>query len=206
MKPKVLVACEYSGTVRDAFASIGWEAWSCDLLPSETPGRHIQGDVSELLSERWDLIVAHPPCTYLCASGMHWTARGLRDPQLTEDAVAFVKQILESPCKHIAVENPVGILSTRIRKPDGYIQPWQFGHPESKKTGLWLKELPMLRSTEVLPKPAPGVWENQTPSGQNKLSRTKDRWAKRSRTYPGIAKAMAEQWGAHVLQSKGAGK
>lgn len=194
MKPRVLVACEYSGRVRDAFIAQGCEAVSCDLLPSEVPGPHFQGDVFDLFDQHWDLMVAFPPCTYLCSSGMHWTTRGLRDPQLTEDALAFVQQLLDAPIDRIALENPVGAISTRIRKPDCRIQPWQFGHPEQKQTCLWLKKLPVLSPTCVLEKPASGYWDNQTPSGQNRLGPSKDRWKERSRTYQGVADAMATQW------------
>ena len=130
----VLVACEYSGAVRDAFARLGHDAWSCDLLASESKGNHIQGDVCEVLREQWawDLIIAFPPCTYLCASGMHWTTRGLRDPQLTEDALALVRTILGADCPRIAIENPIGCISSRIRKPNQIIQPWQFGPQKAK--------------------------------------------------------------------------
>ena len=188
------MACEYSGRVRDAFIAAGCDALSCDLLPSDTPGPHHQGDVRDLLTEQWDLMVAFPPCTYLCLSGMHWTTRGLRDPQLTEDALAFVQLLLDAPIPHIALENPVGIISKRIRKPDCIIHPWQFGQPEAKRTCLWLKGLPVLQPTNVLDKPASGRWDNQTPSGQNKLAPSKDRWKERSKTYQGIADAMAIQW------------
>ena len=139
---KVLIACEYSGRVRNEFAKIGWDAWSCDILPSDTTGKHHQGDLREILDQEWDMLIAFPPCTYLSVSGMHWTVRGLRDPKLTEDALDFVRLILNSPVKHIALENPVGCISTRIRKPDQIIQPWQSGHAESKSTRLWLKNLP----------------------------------------------------------------
>lgn len=192
--PRVLVACEYSGRVRDVFLKAGCEATSCDLLPSDAPGPHYQGDVRDLLDDGWDLMVAFPPCTYLCLSGMHWTTRGLRDPQLTEDALEFVQLLLEAPIPRIALENPVGIISKRIRKPDCIIQPWQFGHPEAKRTCLWLKGLPVLEPTNVLEKPASGRWTNQTTSGQNKLAPSKDRWKERSKTYQGIADAMAIQW------------
>ena len=188
------MACENSGRVRDAFIQAGCEATSCDLLPSDAPGPHYQGDVRDLLDDGWDLMVAFPPCTYLCLSGMHWTTRGLRDPQLTEDALEFVQLLLEAPIPRIALENPVGIISKRIRKPDCIIQPWQFGHPEAKRTCLWLKGLPVLEPTNVLEKPASGRWENQTTSGQNKLAPSKDRWKERSKTYQGIADAMAIQW------------
>ena len=193
--PRLLVACEYSGRVRDAFAAKGWDAWSCDLLPTEAPGNHHEGPVEDLLEQHWDLMIAHPPCTYLCSSGMHWTTRGKRDPQLTEDALDFVRLLLNAPVPCIALENPVGCISTRIRKPDQIIQPWQYGHAESKKTCLWLKGLPLLQPTDVLPLPANGVWSNQTPSGQNRLAPGPDRWKERSKTYNGIAIAMANQWG-----------
>ena len=194
--PSLLVACEYSGRVRDAFTAKGWDAWSCDLLPSEREsGHHYQGPVEDLLNQHWDMLIAFPPCTYLCSSGMHWTTRGKRDPQLTEDALAFVRLLLEAPVERIALENPVGCISTRIRKPDQIIQPWQFGHDASKKTCLWLKNLPPLQPTDVLPIPATGVWGNQTPSGQNRLAPGPDRWKERSKTYEGIANAMAAQWG-----------
>lgn len=188
--------------MRDAFASLGYDSWSCDMLPSETAGNHYQGDVRELLSQQWDIIIAFPPCTYLCSSGMHWTVRGLRDPKLTEDALDFVRCLLGADCKHIALENPVGAISTRIRKPDCIIHPWQFGHPESKTTCLWLKNLPALVPTNVLQKPSSGRWENQCASGQNKLAPSPDRWKERSKTYPGIASAMAAQWSAFVLDSR----
>jgi len=195
MNKKVLIACEYSGAVRDAFARLGHDAWSCDLMPSESQGNHLTGDVRPLLKVRWDLIIAFPPCTYLCSSGMHWTVRGLRDPQLTEDALDLVRTLMNADCPRIALENPIGCISSRIRKPDHKIQPWQFGHPESKTTCLWLKNLPPLIPTNILTKPPSGRWENQTPSGQNKLGPSKDRWKIRSKTYQGIADAMAAQWG-----------
>ncbi len=141
------------------------------------------------------MLIAFPPCTYLAASGMHWTTRGIRDPQLTEDALNFVQMLLNAPVKYIALENPVGCISSRIRKPDQYIHPWQFGHQESKKTCLWLKNLPKLKPTNVVQKPESGVWLNQTPSGQNKLGPSTTRAKQRSLTYTGIAQAMADQWG-----------
>jgi len=194
--PRLLVACEYSGVVRDAFADRGWDAWSCDLLPTERESpKHYQGSVEDILGDPWDMLIAFPPCTYLCASGMHWTTRGKRDPQLTEDALAFVRLLLNAPIPRIALENPIGAISSRIRKPNQIIQPWQFGHNASKKTCLWLKNLPCLTPTDVLALPESGVWANQTPSGQNKLGPSADRWKERSKTYPGIAAAMAAQWG-----------
>ena len=196
---KVLVACESSGTVRDAFIRAGHYAASCDLLPSESPlGDHYQCDAKEILDHGWDLLIAHPPCTYLSVSGMHWTTRGLRDPKLTEDALHFVKLFMDAPIKRIAIENPVSIISSRIRKPDQTIQPYQFGHDASKKTCLWLKNLPPLQPTEFIePRMIDGKprWSNQTDSGQNKLAPSKDRWKMRSKTYEGIANAMAKQWG-----------
>lgn len=195
---KVLVACEYSGAVRDAFIAKGHEAMSCDLLPTDRPGPHYQGDVKDILYDGWDLMIAHPPCTYLSVSGMHWTRRGLRDPQLTEDALDFVKLLLEAPIERIALENPVSVISSRIRKPDQIINPWQFGHDASKKTCLWLKNLSHLVPTQIIePRIIDGKkrWGNQTDSGQNRLAPSEDRWKIRSETYKGIAEAMAAQWG-----------
>lgn len=218
----VLIACEYSGRVRDAFAARGHHAVSCDLLPTDVAGRHHFGDVIDVLYGGWDLLIAHPPCTYLAVSGMHWTTRGLRDPQLTEDALDFVRLFMNAPIKRIAIENPRSVISTRIRPPDQKIHPHQFGHDASKDTWLWLKNLSPLALDpakqvaprwvccgSVLPdsvgrygcpnclgekKPLPR-WANQTDSGQNKLTPSKDRWKDRSATYRGIADAMAEQWG-----------
>ncbi len=195
---KVLVACEYSGTVRDAFIKRGHKAWSCDLLDTDTPGNHIKGDVRDTFHLGWDLMIAFPPCTYLCSSGLHWNKRRPERAAQTEDALKFVQMLMKAPVPMIALENPIGCISSRIRKPDQIIQPWQFGHPESKSTCLWLKGLPLLKPTNVLQKPnggGGGRWENQTPSGQNKLGPSADRWKIRSKTYQGIADAMAEQWG-----------
>ena len=197
----MLVACEYSGTVRDAFAAKGHEAWSCDILPSESQGNHYQCDVRDVLGKGWDLMVAHPPCTYLSVSGMHWTRRGLRDPALTEEALEFVKTLMAAPIHRIAVENPISVISSRIRKPDQIVNPFQFGHDASKKTCLWLKNLPPLRPTAyVEPRMVNGKprWGNQTDSGQNKLGPSDDRWKERSKTYQGIAEAMARQWGMNA--------
>lgn len=195
---RVLVACEYSGVVRDAFLNAGHYAMSCDLLPCESTasGDHYQGDVRDILDHDWDLMIAHPPCTYLSVSGMHWTTRGLRDPQLTEDALDFVRLLMNAPIPRIAIENPVSVINSRIRKPDQIIQPWWFGHDASKKTCLWLKNLPLLKPTDMLPGDAKTRRANQTASGQNKLPPSKDRWKIRSATYAGIATAMATQWGA----------
>jgi site-specific DNA-cytosine methylase len=189
---KVLIACEYSGTVRDAFISRGHNAISCDLLPTDCPRPHYQGDVRDILDDGFDLMVAHPPCTHLAVSGARW----FKDKQQEQaEALDFVRLLLNAPIERIALENPVSIISSRIRKPNQIVQPWQFGHPEAKATCLWLKNLPPLKPTEVLEKPASGYWQNQTPSGQNKLGPSKDRWKIRSATYQGIAQAMAEQWG-----------
>jgi hypothetical protein len=195
---KVLVACEYSATVRDAFLAESHDAISCDLLPSESAGPHYQGDVRDILHDGWDLMIAHPPCTYLAVSGMHWTTRGLRDPRLTEDALNFVQVLMEAPIRRICVENPVSVISSRFRKPDQVVQPWQFGHDASKKTCLWLIGLPHLEPTQIIePRFVAGKkrWANQTDSGQNRLGPSDARWKLRSKTYSGIAKAMAKQWG-----------
>jgi hypothetical protein len=197
---KVLVACEFSAIVRDAFRARGHDAWSCDLLPTKgDPDYHYQCDVRGVLNDGWDLLIAHPSCTYLSVSGMHWTTRGLRDPQLTEDALDFVRLLFAAPIKRKCLENPVSIISSRIRKPDQIIQPNQFGHDASKKTCLWLENLPLLVPTQhVPPRMVNGKmrWANQTDSGQNRLPPSADRWALRSETYSGIAAAMANQWGS----------
>lgn len=253
---KVLIACEYSGTVRDAFIRQGHYAMSCDLLPTDAPGPHYQGDVRDILNDGWDLMIAHPPCTYLCSSGLHWNKRRPERVAQTEEALQFVQLLLDANIPKIALENPIGCISTRIKKQDQVIQPWQFGDNASKKTALWLKGLPKLKVNlaDVVPpagwervmaaiemeecpqcgepycyrhdehygdcacvgpheeeammrcidgvifgcrlNPAPRpVWANQTPSGQNKLGPSEDRWKIRSQTYQGIANAMAKQWG-----------
>lgn len=179
---RVLAACEFSGRVRDAFAAKGHDAWSCDLLPSDTPGQHIQGDVLDHLTG-WGLIVAFPPCTHLCVSGARWWG-SKRDEQA--QAIAFVAAIAKAPCPRIAIENPVGILSSVWRKPDQIIQPWQFGHGETKATCLWLKGLPLLQPSCVV-----GGRENRV----HRMPPSPDRWRKRSLTFSGIAEAMADQWG-----------
>ena len=251
---KVLIACEFSGTVRNAFRRRGHDAWSCDLFPADDSSEfHIQGDCREHLAG-WDLIVMHPPCQFLCSSGLHWNKRTPGRSEKTDEALAFVRELMDAPCKSWALENPVGCIGTQIRPYDQLIQPWMFGHNASKKTCLWLKGLPALQETKIVPPqgwsnvtyamhlgkcelclepwcddcgdhysecncvgpqqdgvlykkidgvqfgcsrkvPPKPVWENQTPSGQNKLGPSKDRWKLRSKTYEGIAEAMAEQWG-----------
>ena len=257
-KLRVLVACEYSGTVRDAFNALGHEAMSCDLLPTDKRGHHYEGDVRDVLEgwmpvsfladclggdgdgelgdecsvcgsdyrscpcpgptqdgmefivqddtlfarpehrPHWDLMIAHPPCTYLSVSGIHWNNRG-RGWNNTDMALEFVRMLMaQSQIPRIALENPVSIISSRIRKPDQIIQPWQFGHDASKSTCLWLKGLPPLQPTRIIePRVLDGKkrWANQTDGGQNKLGPSEDRWKIRSTTYDGIAAAMAVQWG-----------
>lgn len=184
---RVLVACEFSGVVRDAFGALGHDAWSCDLLPTEKPGQHIKGDVLRVLHDGWDIMIAHPPCTHLAVSG----ARYFRNKFVQQEyALEFVRRLLDAPIPHIALENPVSIISTRIRKPDQIIQPWQFGHEETKKTCLWLKNLPKLVPTKIMKIRN----RNLTPTGQNKIGPRPDRWKIRSTTYQGVADAMAEQW------------
>lgn len=182
---KVLVACEFSGTVRDAFARQGHDAWSCDLLETERPGQHIIADVREVLDQGWDLMIAHPPCTHLAVSGArHFAAK--RASGVQDEALEFVRVLLDAPIDRIALENPISIISSRIRKPDQIIQPWQYGHGETKATCLWLKNLPLLTPTEIVEGRKPRVlMEPKSP----------DRWKNRSRTLTGIAQAMAEQWG-----------
>lgn len=190
---RVLVACESSGVVRESFRARGHDAWSCDLLGTEVPGNHVKGDVREILGHGWDLVVAHPPCDHLSVSGARWFKEKRADGR-QQAAVEFFMLFTRLGCRW-AIENPVGIMSTLYRKPDQVIQPWQFGHPEAKATCLWLNGLPLLEPTKVLEKPACGHWDNQTPSGQNRLGPSPDRARLRARTYQGIARAMAEQWG-----------
>lgn len=190
---RVLVACEFSGIVRDAFKAQGHDAWSCDLLPSERPGNHYQQDVLSggLLAEGWNLMVAHPPCTHLATSGARWFKNKVVEQQ---EALEFVRALLAAPIPRIALENPKSIISTRIRKPNQYLYPWQYGHEEQKTICLWLKALPTLRPTEMVAPEYRGG--NLTPSGQNRLGPSSHRWKDRSRTYQGVADAMAAQWGS----------
>lgn len=198
---KILIGCEYSGAVRDAFISLGHDAMSCDFLPTESPGPHYQGNVFDIIGNGWDIGIFHPPCTYMASSGLHWNKKDPTRQKKTEESLEFVRMLLGCGIRHIALENPIGCISTRIRKPNQIIQPWQFGHPESKATCLWLENLPPLVPTNVLSKPIGGRWENQTPSGQNNLGPSKDRWKIRSRTYKGIADAMARQWSDFVQKN-----
>ena len=196
---RVLVACEFSGVVRRAFRERGHDAWSCDLLPAEDGALwHLQHDVLTQLkrgrAENWDLMIAFPPCTHIAVSGARYFAEKRTDGR-QQAAIDFFMALANAPIPRIAIENPVGIMSTKWRRPDQTIQPWQFGHPESKTTCLWLKNLPPLKRTNVLPLPKSGRWSNQTPSGQNKLGPSPERAQNRGRTYEGIAKAMASQWG-----------
>lgn len=200
---RVLVACEFSGIVRDAFIVEGHDAWSCDLLPSERPGPHYQMDVRDLLAPpqyghdltpppenrdtvypAFELMIAHPPCTHLAVSGARWFKYKQKEQA---EALDFIRFLLDAPIPRIALENPVGVISTKIRKPDQYVQPWMFGHGETKKTGLWLKNLPLLEPTNIVEGREGRVWK-ETPGP--------DRWKNRSRTYTGIAQAMASQWGS----------
>lgn len=197
---RVLVACEVSGKVRDAFIRAGHDAMSCDLVRSDRPGPHHVGDVREILYDGWDLLIAFPPCTYLCFSGIHWENRRPERRQHRVAAIEFVRLLLNAPIEHIAVENPVGVISREIRPPDQIIQPYLFGHDASKKTCLWLKNLPKLKPTNPIPPnywAAHGHprWSNQTTCGRNGMgSSVPNRSKKRSETYDGIAEAMAQQW------------
>lgn len=202
---KILIACEYSGVVRDAFIRQGHQAISCDLLPTESEGPHYQGDLFDILDEDWDMIIAFPPCTYLCSSGLHWNKRRPKREEKTKQAFEFVMKIANANCERIAIENPIGCISTKWRKPDQIIQPYHFGEDASKATCLWLKNLLPLKSTKyVEPRIVNGKkrWSNQTNSGQNKLTPSKDRSKIRSKTYPGIAEAMADQWSKESIQMK----
>lgn len=184
---KILIACEFSGTVRDAFLSKGHDAISCDLLPTEVPGPHYQGDVFDIIGEGWDLMIAHPPCTHLAVSGARWFKH---KQQEQAEALDFVRALLAAPIPRIALENPVSVISTRVRKPDQIIQPWMFGHGETKKTCLWLKGLPPLEPTDIVEGRDNRI--HRAPPGP-------DRWKERSRTYLGIARAMAAQWAPSLV-------
>jgi len=181
----ILIACEFSGIVREAFRKKGHDVWSCDLLPTEIPGNHYQGDVLEILNEGWDMMIAHPPCTHLAVSGARYFEQKRKDGR-QQKGIDFFMAMINAPIEKIAIENPIGIMSRIYRKPDQIIQPWMFGHGETKATCLWLKNLPKLTYTDIVEGRDGKVWK--MPPGP-------DRWKERSRTYQGIANAMAEQWG-----------
>ncbi len=185
---KILIACEFSGIVREAFNARGFDATSCDLLPTEILGKHYQGDVFDIIHNGFDLMIAHPPCTHLAVSGARWFKDKLKEQQ---EALEFVRKLLSAPIKHIALENPISIISSKIRKPDQIIQPWQFGHGETKATCLWLKNLPVLKPTNIVTGRDPKI---------HKMPPSPDRWKLRSLTYQGIADAMAEQWGNYLKE------
>lgn len=180
---RVLVACEFSGRVRDAFIRRGHDAMSCDLLDSDLPGPHYKGDVMDIIGDGWDLMIAHPPCTHLAVSGARWFKDKLQEQA---DALDFVRALMAAPIKRKCIENPVSIISSRIRKPDQIIQPWQFGHGETKATCLWLEELPKLIPANIV---------SGREARVHKMPPSENRWKMRSETYQGIADAMAEQWG-----------
>lgn len=182
---RVLVACEFSGTVRDAFARLGHDAMSCDLLPTDKPGNHYQGDVFDIINDGWDLMIAHPPCTHLSVSGARHFEEKRKDGR-QQAALKFVDKLLNVEIPMIALENPISIISSKIRKPCQIIQPWQHGHGETKATCLWLKNLPLLQPTNIVEGRADRI---------HKMPPSPDRWKERSKTYQGIADAMAAQWG-----------
>lgn len=202
---KILIGCEFSGVVRDAFRAKGHDAWSCDLLPaSDGSPHHYQTDVLDIICDPWDMAIFHPPCTFLNSAGLHWIKRGRieKDGRLRiehqKESLAFVRKLLDAPIGRIALENPIGCISTYIRRFDQIIHPYEFGDDASKSTCLWLKGLPKLVPTKYIePRIVSGKkrWSNQTDSGQNHLPPSEDRWKLRSLTYSGIAKAMAVQWG-----------
>lgn len=180
---KILIACEFSGVVREAFRKLGHDAWSCDLLPAEDDSLyHLQCDVLTVLDQGWDMMIGHPPCTHLAVSGARWFKEKLVEQS---EALEFVKKLMYAPIPKICIENPISIISSKIRKPDQIIQPWQFGHGETKATCLWLKNLPKLIPTNVVDGREPRV---------HKMPPSKDRWKLRSKTFQGIADAMAKQW------------
>lgn len=185
---RVLVACEFSGIVRDAFINAGHDVYSCDLLPTERPGPHIQDNVLYRLTDGWDLMIAHPPCTHLAVSGARWFKEKAKEQ---EEALEFVRKLLDAPIPRIALENPISIISTRIRKPDQIVQPYMFGHGETKATCLWLKNLPKLKPTQ---------WVDGREARVHREPPGPERWKNRSRTYHGIAKAMALQWGGLEME------
>ena len=182
---KILIACEYSGEVREAFRSRGHDALSCDLLPTDAPGPHYQGPVEDAIRDGWDMMIAFPPCTHLAVSGARWFKEKRADGR-QQEALSFVRMLMDAPIDRIAIENPVSIISSQIRKPDQTIQPWQYGHGETKRTCLWLKNLPKLQPTDIVEGREQRIW---------KMPPSADRWKERSKTFQGIANAMANQWG-----------
>lgn len=195
MRLRVLVACEFSGRVRDAFRARGFDAWSCDVRPTETRDQryHIYGDVLKVLRDRWHLMIAFPPCTYLASSGSRWWRQ--REQEQFE-AVQFVRRLLGAPIPHIALENPKGCLSTWIRPPDQMVEPWQFGDPYTKRTCLWLKRLPILQATDE-------VWPDYEATFHGKANQPgPSRGRERSRTFHGLASAMADQWGRWIRKEQ----
>lgn len=191
----VLIACEYSGRVREAFRKLGHNAWSCDLLPSEDNSEfHIQGDIKQVIEYKahWDLLIAHPPCTHLAVSGARWFKHKQEEQK---EALAFVNYLMWAPIRRICIENPISIISSKIKKPSQIIQPYEFGHPEFKKTCLWLTNLPKLKGTEFIEPPSKGDEDWNSWNKIHRMSPSEDRWKERSRTYQGIADAMAQQWG-----------
>ena len=182
---RVLIACEYSGAVRDAFIAKGHDAMSCDLLPTDAPGPHHTGPVEDVLGEGWELMIAFPPCTHLAVSGARWFPEKQADGR-QQAALDFVRLLMNAPIPRIAIENPVSIISSRIRRPDQTIQPWQFGHGETKRTCLWLKNLPLLKPTDIVEGREQRIW---------RMAPSPDRWKERSKTFQGVANAMADQWG-----------
>ena len=190
---KVLVACEYSGVVREAFASLGHDAWSCDLLETDRPGQHYQGDVMDIIGDDWDLMIAHPPCTDIAVSGAAWFAQKIADGRQGR-ALDFVRMLMQAPIEKIAIENPISVISTKIRKPDQIVQPWMFGHMEQKATCFWLKGLaPLVPTNDV--KAQMMLLPKNKRERLHYLPPSPDRWKLRSTTYKGIARAMADQWG-----------
>ena len=192
---RVLIACEMSGRVRDAFKALGHDAWSCDILPTEVAGNHIQGDVLKVINQDWDLMIAHPPCTHLAVSGAKHFWKKEKEQ---EEALEFVRYLMNAPIPKIVIENPVSVISTRIRKPDQIIQPWMFGDEYQKTTCLWLKNVPLLQPTKIVGKGEFVV----TPSGKRLPKWYSDNKSakNRSMTFPGIAAAMADQWSKIVVE------
>lgn len=186
---RILIACEFSGIVREAFTKLGHDVTSCDLLPSELPGKHYQGDVKDILNDGWDMMIAHPPCTYLSVAGLHWNNKVVGRSELTKEGFAFFMTLVNAPIEKIAIENPVGYVNTHYRKADQIINPFQFGHPERKRTCLWLKNLPLLKPTNIVEPEKPAFIDRSGKARYfvDKQPPSKDRWKIRSKTFQGIA-------------------